>query len=103
MPRATHTDRACWTWRQLLGWGSLIVAAGASYWYARKSINERRALQEARGQRPPEKLDWRSRIEQQEKQGPSNVAAAVPPPVPPSVASGASTAVDARGSGKGPS
>ncbi|OJT14276.1 hypothetical protein TRAPUB_9136 [Trametes pubescens] len=52
---------------KLLGWGSLIVAAGASYYYARKSINERRAVQEAQGQRPSEKLDWRSRIEQDEK------------------------------------
>ena len=41
----------------MLGWGSLIVAAGVSYYYARQSINERRALQEARGQRPSEKLD----------------------------------------------
>ncbi|KAI0631171.1 hypothetical protein C8Q77DRAFT_1131784 [Trametes polyzona] len=52
----------------LLGWGSLIAAAGVSYYYARKSINQRRAAQEALGQRPSEKLDWRSRIEQEEKE-----------------------------------
>ncbi|KAH9855400.1 hypothetical protein C2E23DRAFT_858050 [Lenzites betulinus] len=86
----------------LLGWGSLIVAAGASYYYARKSINERRVMQEARGQRPSEKLDWRSRIEQDEKPkaglGP---AAAAPSPAAdaPSSVSATATAVDPRGSG----
>ena len=42
---------------QLLGWGSLIAAAGVSYYYARQSINERRKAQEVAGARPSEKLD----------------------------------------------
>ena len=41
----------------MLGWGSLIAAAGVSFYYAKKTINERRALQEVKGQRPSEKLD----------------------------------------------
>ncbi|PCH35305.1 hypothetical protein WOLCODRAFT_156001 [Wolfiporia cocos MD-104 SS10] len=53
---------------QVLGWCSLIVAAGVSYHYARENINQRRKAQELAGARPPEKLDWRERIEQQEKQ-----------------------------------
>ncbi|KAI0370489.1 hypothetical protein BV20DRAFT_1052259 [Pilatotrama ljubarskyi] len=81
---------------RLVGWGSLIVAAGASYWYARKSINARRAMQEAQGQRPSEKLDWRSKIEQEEK----HKSAGSAPPRPPSAAS---TAADARSSERGPS
>ncbi|KAI0325940.1 hypothetical protein GY45DRAFT_1339801 [Cubamyces sp. BRFM 1775] len=78
----------------LLGWGSLLVAAGTSYYYARKSINERRAQQEARGQRPSEKLDWRERIDREEKKLDSGNAAA------PSAAT--STAVQARSAEKGP-
>ncbi|KAJ8454438.1 hypothetical protein ONZ51_g13024 [Trametes cubensis] len=78
----------------LLGWGSLLVAAGVSYYYARKSINERRALQEARGQRPSEKLDWRERIVREEKKLASGNAAAP---------SATSTAVEGRSSEKGPS
>ncbi|KAI0828593.1 hypothetical protein BC628DRAFT_1363410 [Trametes gibbosa] len=85
----------------LLGWGSLIVAAGASYYYARKSINERRVIQEARGQRPSEKLDWRSRIEQDEKQKVGLASAAGPSPADtPSPAT--TTALNLR-SGNGPS
>ena len=45
---------------QLLGWGSLIAAAGVSYYYARQSINERRKAQEVAGARPSEKLDCES-------------------------------------------
>ncbi|KAI0654386.1 hypothetical protein C8Q70DRAFT_937046 [Cubamyces menziesii] len=81
-------------WENLLGWGSLLVAAGVSYYYARKSINERRALQEARGQRPSEKLDWRERIVREEKKLASGNAAAP---------SATSTAVEGRSSEKGPS
>ncbi|KAH9922462.1 uncharacterized protein B0H18DRAFT_879312, partial [Fomitopsis serialis] len=39
------------------GWGSLIAAAGVSYYYARQSINERRKAQDLTGARPSEKLD----------------------------------------------
>lgn len=42
---------------QVLGWGSLIVAAGASFYFAKQSINERRREQELRGDRSTEKLD----------------------------------------------
>ncbi|KAH9836390.1 uncharacterized protein C8Q71DRAFT_81562 [Rhodofomes roseus] len=52
---------------QLIGWGSLIAAAGVSYYYARQNINERRKAQEFAGARPSEKLDWRARIAQQEQ------------------------------------
>ncbi|RPD75612.1 hypothetical protein L226DRAFT_560122 [Lentinus tigrinus ALCF2SS1-7] len=68
----------------MLGWGSLVVAAGVSFYYAKKTINERRAVQESMGQRPSEKLDWRSRIEQQEKQtaaAQSSTSAPFPRPV----------------------
>ncbi|KAH8103069.1 hypothetical protein BXZ70DRAFT_1006235 [Cristinia sonorae] len=46
-----------------LGWGSLVLAAGVSYMWARKGIDERRKEQEAAGTRSTEKLDWRARIE----------------------------------------
>ncbi|KAI0729806.1 hypothetical protein C8Q72DRAFT_288780 [Fomitopsis betulina] len=55
---------------QLLGWGSLIAAAGVSYYYARQGINERRKTQEVAGARPSEKLDWRARIAQQQQNSP---------------------------------
>ena len=42
---------------QVLGWASLIAAAGVSYYFAKKGINERRAEQDAAGTRPTEKLD----------------------------------------------
>ncbi|KAI0074469.1 hypothetical protein K474DRAFT_1665387 [Panus rudis PR-1116 ss-1] len=47
----------------LLGWGSLILAAGVSYYWAKQGINERRREQAAAGARPTEKLDWRAKIE----------------------------------------
>ena len=47
---------------QMLGWGSLIVAAGVSYYFAKRTINERRQMQEAAGKRPSEKLDCTSLI-----------------------------------------
>lgn len=50
----------------LLGWGSLIVAASVSYYYAKKDIDERRKTQSKAGSRPTEKLDWRSRIAKDE-------------------------------------
>ncbi|KAI0346453.1 hypothetical protein BDW22DRAFT_1425924 [Trametopsis cervina] len=46
----------------VLGWASLIAAAGVSYYFAKKGINERRAEQAAAGTRPSEKLDWKQRI-----------------------------------------
>ena len=46
----------------MLGWGSLVVAAGVSFYYAKKTINERRAMQESMGQRPSEKLDCASAV-----------------------------------------
>lgn len=42
---------------QVLGWASLIAAAGVSYYFAKKSIDERRMEQYAAGTRPTEKLD----------------------------------------------
>ncbi|KAL6306404.1 hypothetical protein BKA93DRAFT_774523 [Sparassis latifolia] len=52
----------------LLLWGSLIVAAGVSYYYAKQHINERRKSQEVTGVRPSGKLDWRARVAQEERQ-----------------------------------
>ena len=46
----------------MLGWGSLVAAAGVSFYYAKKTINERRAMQESMGQRPSEKLDCASAV-----------------------------------------
>ncbi|KAI0763427.1 hypothetical protein BD413DRAFT_642846 [Trametes elegans] len=84
---------------QFLGWGCLLVAAGTSYYYARKSINERRAMQEALGQRSTEKLDWRAKIEREEQGGRGEAGAS------PAAPSGASTALDGRSaeSSRGPS
>ncbi|KAK7684564.1 hypothetical protein QCA50_012511 [Cerrena zonata] len=59
-----------------LGWGSLIVAAGASYYWAKKGIDERRSQQAKAGSRPTDKLDWRARIEKQ-KESPAPVSASV--------------------------
>ncbi|KLO14395.1 hypothetical protein SCHPADRAFT_316233 [Schizopora paradoxa] len=41
----------------LLGWGSLVAAAGVGYYFARQDINERRRQQQNAGSRPTEKLD----------------------------------------------
>ncbi|KAL4248556.1 hypothetical protein ABKN59_007844, partial [Abortiporus biennis] len=41
----------------VLGWGSLIAAAGFSFYFAKKNIDERRRQQYATGTRPTEKLD----------------------------------------------
>jgi len=47
----------------LLGWGSLVAAAGIGYYFARQDINERRRQQHNAGTRPTEKLDWKAQIE----------------------------------------
>ncbi|KIP12088.1 hypothetical protein PHLGIDRAFT_124278 [Phlebiopsis gigantea 11061_1 CR5-6] len=63
----------------VLGWGSLVAAAGVSYYFAKQTINERRAQQAADGSRPTEKLDWRQRVEassSQHSEGSSTVAQA---------------------------
>ncbi len=41
---------------QLYGWGILIVAGAGSYYFAKKSIDERRRTQERAGSRPKEQL-----------------------------------------------
>ncbi|KAH9930190.1 hypothetical protein B0H21DRAFT_826145 [Amylocystis lapponica] len=66
-PSSSHVRFA-----QALGWGSLVLAAGVSYYYAKQSIDERRKSQEVAGSRPVEKLDWRARIAQQEQPGHTN-------------------------------
>ena len=40
-----------------MGWGSLILAAGVGFYFAKTEINERRQKQAAAGTRPTEKLD----------------------------------------------
>ena len=42
---------------QFIGWGSLIVAAGVSYYWAKQGIDERRLQQAKAGSRPTDKLD----------------------------------------------
>ncbi|KAM5531600.1 hypothetical protein V8D89_014715 [Ganoderma adspersum] len=79
----------------MLGWGSLVVAAGVSFYFAKKTIIERRQMQEVAGQRPSEKLDWRARIDQQEKKTSSAQST--------STSTGTSSAVEAGSAGKGPS
>ncbi|TFK49152.1 hypothetical protein OE88DRAFT_474774 [Heliocybe sulcata] len=51
-----------------IGWGSLILGAGVSFYYAKKNINQRRMDQAAEGSRPTEKLDWQQRIALQEQE-----------------------------------
>ncbi|KAJ3535729.1 hypothetical protein NM688_g6936 [Phlebia brevispora] len=53
----------------VLGWASLIAAAGVSYYYAKKGIDERRRQQDVAGTRPTEKLDWRARVEKDQQGG----------------------------------
>lgn len=55
-PRATFTTISL----QALGWGTLVVAAGVSYIFAKKGIDERREKQKSEGSRPTEKLDCTS-------------------------------------------
>ncbi|PIL23375.1 hypothetical protein GSI_14686 [Ganoderma sinense ZZ0214-1] len=83
--------------QQMLGWGSLVVAAGVSFYFAKKTIIERRQMQEAAGQRPSEKLDWRARIDRQEKNAMSAQSTST------STSIGTSSAVDVGSAGKGPS
>lgn len=42
---------------QVLGWVSLIAVAGASFYFAKQSINERRRQQDIAGERPSARLD----------------------------------------------
>ncbi|WWC94132.1 hypothetical protein V866_000971 [Kwoniella sp. B9012] len=48
------------------GWGALIVAAGVSFYYAKKEIDARRKDATLRGNRPLEKLSWEEKIAQQQ-------------------------------------
>jgi len=43
--------------QQVLGWVSLITVAGASFYFAKQNINERRRQQDIAGDRPSAKLD----------------------------------------------
>ncbi|ETW78020.1 hypothetical protein HETIRDRAFT_148735 [Heterobasidion irregulare TC 32-1] len=51
----------------VLGWGSLVVGAGVSFYYAKKSINERRRQQDVDGSRPTAKLSWKERVALEEQ------------------------------------
>jgi len=46
----------------MLGWGSLIAAAGVSYYFARKEIDARRKMQREAGTRKTEKKEWYERL-----------------------------------------
>ncbi|KAH9979732.1 hypothetical protein BJV74DRAFT_119417 [Russula compacta] len=46
----------------VLGWVSLIVVSGVSFYFAKQSINERRRQQDITGERPSARLDWRERV-----------------------------------------
>ncbi|KAG8955110.1 hypothetical protein FRC04_009567 [Tulasnella sp. 424] len=48
----------------MIGWASLIAAAGVSYYYARQEIDARRKLQRELGVRSTEKKEWYERLEQ---------------------------------------
>ncbi|KTW29978.1 uncharacterized protein T551_01922 [Pneumocystis jirovecii RU7] len=54
-------------WSMALGWASLIATAGIGYYFAKKDINARRREQMAYGNIIQEKLDWKERIELDEK------------------------------------
>ncbi|WRT66344.1 uncharacterized protein IL334_003299 [Kwoniella shivajii] len=49
------------------GWGALIVAAGVSYYYAKKDIDAKRKDATARGNRPLEKLTWEEKINREQQ------------------------------------
>ncbi|KIR55816.1 hypothetical protein I315_01698 [Cryptococcus gattii Ru294] len=51
------------------GWGALIVAAGVSFYYAKKEIDSRRKEAQIKGTRPMEKLSWEERIAREQQQG----------------------------------
>ncbi|WWC61830.1 uncharacterized protein I303_104415 [Kwoniella dejecticola CBS 10117] len=55
------------------GWGALIVAAGVSFYYAKKEIDARRKDATLRGNRPLEKLSWEEKIAQQASLGDKNL------------------------------
>ncbi|WWC89377.1 uncharacterized protein L201_004300 [Kwoniella dendrophila CBS 6074] len=55
------------------GWGALIVAAGVSFYYAKKEIDARRKDATLRGNRPLEKLTWEEKIAQQTTLGDKNL------------------------------
>ncbi|WWC70258.1 uncharacterized protein I206_104208 [Kwoniella pini CBS 10737] len=55
------------------GWGVLIVAAGVSFYYAKKEIDARRKDATLRGNRPLEKLSWEEKIAQQASLGDKNL------------------------------
>ncbi|WVN88261.1 uncharacterized protein L203_103462 [Cryptococcus depauperatus CBS 7841] len=52
-------------------WGVLVVAAGVSFYYAKKQIDGRRREAQGMGQRPLEKLSWKERIAKDEQGKPS--------------------------------
>ncbi|KAF8503897.1 hypothetical protein BU17DRAFT_101646 [Hysterangium stoloniferum] len=47
----------------VIGWGVLVLGAGVSYYFAKRSINDRRMDQARAGTRPPEIKDWKQRIQ----------------------------------------
>ncbi|KIO25396.1 hypothetical protein M407DRAFT_244104 [Tulasnella calospora MUT 4182] len=59
----------------MIGWASLIAAAGVSYYYAKQEIDARRKLQRELGLRGTEKKEWYERLEQ-----PSSKATPANPP-----------------------
>jgi len=48
-----NTVRSVW-----LGWGTLMVAGGTAYYFAKKDINAYRREQELKGTRGTEFLEW---------------------------------------------
>ncbi|KAF8483280.1 hypothetical protein DFH94DRAFT_303050 [Russula ochroleuca] len=55
----------------VLGWVSLIAVAGASFYFAKQSINERRRQQDIiTGERPSARLDGRERSARDEARTP---------------------------------
>ncbi|CDZ96315.1 hypothetical protein [Phaffia rhodozyma] len=62
-----------------LGWGVLLVAASASYYYAKSDIDARRLDQQRKGLRQTQVLTWEERLKLDEQAA----AAGLPPPPKP--------------------
>jgi len=56
----------------VLGWGVLVLGAGVSYYFAKRAINDRRMDQAKAGTRPPEIMDWKQRIQVEQRGQPIN-------------------------------
>ncbi|GAA95465.1 uncharacterized protein L969DRAFT_85142 [Mixia osmundae IAM 14324] len=63
----------------MLGWGSLCVAAGVAYYWAKGDINERRREQFKAGTRNDDRREWYDRLDDKEKKTVKTKLGGVPP------------------------